>query len=148
MGLRGPRRLDSTWSFLLDTNGGYLSPKNTWFDVSRNPEFHPEVRAVCVEHFFQLCGVARPELSLTQILESNRARIPSGTVPIARDDLGNLFLLGVSGDLRDMVSFWDHETAGFDPPDHPLHNICRLCDSFGSFADSLVAKDAVPPYDG
>jgi hypothetical protein len=51
--------------------------------------------------------------------------------------MGNHFLLGVTGELRDAVLFWDHEAEGFDHHEDPFHNVGLLAESFGSFIDAL-----------
>lgn len=135
--LIGSRLPEDYRRFLLETNGGPPSSGNRRFAIADNPDFIPEFDEATVDHFHQLVGVSRPSLSLRQVFEITRGRIPAGTVPIATDDMGNLFLLGIVDPLRDTVFFWDHEAEGFERADDPFHNVGQLTDSFETFINAL-----------
>lgn len=124
--------------FLLETNGGPPSSKNKRFLIKSNPEFIEGFNEVHVDRFYQLRGMTRPALSLREVFEMTLGRIPSGTIPIATDPMGNLFLLGIAGPLRDAVFFWDHEAEGFEEAGDKLQNIGQLSNSFESFVDALI----------
>jgi len=139
--LIGTKLPDSYRQFLLATNGGILSSNNKIIEVTGNPEFAPEsitgTMGFMVDNFYGLTGLSYPSLSLFQVFDITRDRIPLGTVPIAKDPFGNLFLLGVSGAFRDSIFFWDHEIEGFESPDGLFSNVGKLFNSFEAFIDAL-----------
>jgi hypothetical protein len=60
-------------------------------------------------------------------------RIPTGLLPIAGDQVGNVFCLGLFGSSRGMVFFWDHELEGTSPSAE-LPAVARC---FAEFLNSL-----------
>ncbi|MEO7734310.1 MAG: SMI1/KNR4 family protein [Kofleriaceae bacterium] len=62
-------------------------------------------------------------------------RFPEDTLPIACDPFGNVVLIGLSGDKRGKVYFWDHENEAEGGPD--WSNIDLVADSFDSFMSGL-----------
>jgi hypothetical protein len=67
-------------------------------------------------------------------------RTPPQLLPIAIDPFGNFVLLGLSGDSRGKVYFWDHEREPDSQPD--WSNIARIADSFDDFLRGLKP---IPP---
>jgi SMI1 / KNR4 family (SUKH-1) len=109
--------------FLLTSNGGRPHAN---VDV-------PEFMEVVVNDFFGL--QAGEEYDLRGERAMYEDRIPPGTIPIAGDPGGNLFLLSVDGDSKGAVYYWDHEEepqdGGTDWSD--FENVYRIAASFDEF---------------
>jgi hypothetical protein len=61
-------------------------------------------------------------------------RLPEGTIPIAYDPFGNLILLGIRGESKGKVLFWDHESE----LDEEGAAIVTLAPTFEGFLGSFV----------
>jgi hypothetical protein len=66
-------------------------------------------------------------------------RIPPGTIAIAEDPGGDLFLLSVDGDSKGSVFYWDHENEPVDEATdwEDFENVYPIADSFEEFLASL-----------
>lgn len=76
---------------------------------------------------------------LYYLVEQFRERIPSETLPIARDPGGSLFLLKLEGPQRGSVVYWSRQFDGvppeeFDPPGVPLG---IAAESFEAFLNAI-----------
>ncbi len=121
-------------TFLLETNGLFPSPDCVIFESAG------EKTASDVFCFFAV-GDERPWVSLEWNHDIYSGRLPSDTIPIARDSCGNLWLISVAGDNQGSVFFWDHGSYNtFDETD--LANWPRVAKSFTEFRDKLSTFDA------
>ena len=105
--------------FLLANNGGCPTP---------NEFAESSVRT------FLSVGAEYPMDDLETMADDYSDRIPADTLPIGKDELGNLILLAVSGGQRGAVYFWDHELE--DSPD----GLSQVGDSLTSFLSNLRGK--------
>jgi cell wall assembly regulator SMI1 len=62
-----------------------------------------------------------------------RGRIPAWLLPIAADEGGNAICLGLTGEDRGRIYFWDHECEGAAPD----IAVTRIAPSFRVFCDHL-----------
>lgn len=124
----GRRLPDDYREFLLLYNGGQPKPSVFRFGDRKRPYTDSSV-----EWFLSLYD--GEIYSLERVIKSLRDRIPPDTLPIAYDPFGNIVLLGLHGDVRDKVYFWDHEREPDDQPD--WSNIDLIADSFDGFMRGL-----------
>jgi hypothetical protein len=89
-------------------------------------------------------GIAPYEVSLTGVTQTHHNRIPDSLLPIADDGLGNKFCIGIKGENRGKIFFWDHElerNAIITPSANDVQdywdNITFVCDNFEQFIDRL-----------
>jgi len=122
------RRLPEDYrEFLLLHNGGRPEPKSFTF-VEDGHDTSSSMQS--------LYSLSNDEYdALEDNFETFTNRIPSGTIPIGCDGLGNQILLGLHGDIRGKVYFWDHE----EEPQNPLDwsNVILVADSFDAFMRGL-----------
>ena len=102
--------------FLFRCNGGYTGG-SLW---------HCE-RDVGVHHI----GGFREEshFSLLEHLEAIREFLPSDIIPRTDDPFGNAICLGIRGEKKGKIYFWDHESAEGEPD--------LVSDSFAEFVSKL-----------
>jgi cell wall assembly regulator SMI1 len=120
--------------FLLPCNGGKPSPGSfTFTEVPYNKGNTDEIRA-----FYSL-GVDDEFYDLEDHIATLEGRVPWGTIPIAELCFGNQLLLGVEGDHRGKVYFWDHELEPQNPVD--WSNVSPIANSFDAFLSALRKID-------
>lgn len=75
--------------------------------------------------------------SMWEILEVYRGRVPTWLLPVADDEVGNLFAVSLRNEDLGTVWFWDHEeeTGEGDPP--TMDNITLKAPDWRTFLDSL-----------
>lgn len=110
-------RLPSDYrEFLLRCNGGYTG----------GALWHCE-RDVGVHH---IAGFREESsFSISAHCDSLREFLPSDVIPIADDPFGNAICLGIRGEKKGRIYFWDHESAEDDPE--------LVSDSFAEFVSKL-----------
>ena len=64
-------------------------------------------------------------------------RIPSNTIPIARDPGGNLFLMSIRGDDYGHIYFWDHEEEIYEGQEPDYSNMSLVAKSFTDLLNNL-----------
>ncbi len=126
----GQRLPDDYRAFLLHYNGG--RPAQRGFQFARRANFH--VHAV-VHWFLSLHDGEASNLEHTA--RALHRRIPPDTLPIANDPYGSFVLLGLGGESRGKVYFWDHERLAAGPPE--WSNVDLVADSFDGFLRQLEA---------
>jgi cell wall assembly regulator SMI1 len=67
--------------------------------------------------------------------EGLKEYLPKGIIPFATDPGGNSFCIGVSGEYRGKIYFWDHEQA------QDQNSISLLGNSFTEFVANLVGEE-------
>lgn len=118
--------------FMLLCNGGEPSPDSfTFTEIPYEKNNTDQVRA-----FYSL-GVDDEFYDLEDHIATLNGRVPWGTIPIAELCFGNQLLLGVEGDHRGKVFFWDHELEPQNPVD--WSNVSPIADSFDEFLRGLKA---------
>lgn len=129
--------------FLVATNGGYLAGKIRFSNGSdRDEDCQPEIDLIS--------GVRQDEsFSLDWARECYQLsilRIPREMLWIMRDPFGNGILIGLEGEYRGKMYFWDHECepnpSKWDGKPSKAANITFLTNSFTEFVDKLVPNDA------
>lgn len=93
----------------------------------------------------------KAHLALEWNVRVYRDRMPASMIPVASDGGGNQICLGISGDERDNVYFWDHHHEWDDndyrdqgqpvPPDVAFQNVYRIAESFDDFILRLKRSD-------
>jgi len=115
--------------FLLRYNGGKPKPGIFRFALRNGRNTDSRV------HWF--LSLYEGEFSnLERNIDTFRGRLPADMLPIADDPFGNIVLLGLHGDVRGKVYFWDHEAEPDSQPD--WSNIDLIADSFDSFMRALT----------
>jgi cell wall assembly regulator SMI1 len=154
---RGPARADSIQKceeylgvvlpndyrhFLLQYDGGCPSEENDYY-----PRCDDVFEGSSILVFFPLSedvSSGEEEETVLSTVETYHNRIPDSLLPIADDGLGNKYCIGISGENRGKVFFWDHEmerdalitTSAGENQDN-WNNITFVCDSFEQFIDRL-----------
>ena len=92
---------------------------------------------------FHAVGNLPPWASLAWHIEVFSDRLPRGTLPIAHDSCGNLWLLSVGPDRPGSVLFWDHGTfASVDETDFDAWP--QVASSFEDFLAKLSEYRPLP----
>lgn len=140
-------RLESTFpadyrEFVTDFGGVALmtSPIFT-FQEGDNPN-----SSSLIEQFY---GVRSddPQRHLATIYDIYRQRIPSDLLPIGEDPGANIVCLGIKGERRGKVFFWDHDREEMPPVPTPEDwepgdsNLSFIADSFEEFFFSLQPQE-------
>jgi hypothetical protein len=130
---------DDYRSFLIRCNGGFGGGR-FWFR-GKNPEGR-QVEA----------GVARigglrdePHFSLLWNRDCYAGRIPAALIWIHDDPFGNAICLGVAGEYRGRVYFWDHGNEPGEDWDGSVEtagNLTLLANSFTEYVAGLRELDA------
>lgn len=119
---------DDYRTFLLRYNGG--RPARRAFQFARSLMIH--VRPA-IHWFLSLHDGAASNLE--HIARAPRGRIPPDTLPIANDPFGSYVLLGLAGEARSKIYFWDHERTAAAPPDWSTVDL--VADRFDRFLRQL-----------
>lgn len=115
---------------LLATNGG--KPEPCAFQLMlRSGPYTDSI----VHWFLSLGDTAGP--SLESFADLMAGRMPPELLPVAPDPGGNFVCLGVAGDARGKVYFWDHEREHY-PTD--WSNVDLVADSFDAFLRGLTPE--------
>ena len=111
---------------LLAFNGGRPKPDGFRFALRRGPYTDSAV------NWFYGLG-SSPANDLDWNRDQVRLRMPPELLPIADDPGGNQICLGIDGDARGKVYFWDHEREGAG-----WTNVDLVADSFEAFLRGLA----------
>lgn len=110
--------------FLLKTNGGQPIKNN-----SKKPE-------TVISYIFGMHNGAY-FASLYKQIDTFSRRIPLGTVPIASDPFGNLFLMSFHPENCGQIFFWAHEGEPQNQDGHYVDNVSFVASSFSDFVNEL-----------
>lgn len=124
--------------FLINCNGGYVGGRY-WYQ-GMNP-VGDEVEAG-VHHI----GGFRDEssFSLLEARDCYNGRIPNSLIWIHDDPFGNAICLGIAGEHRGRVYFWDHENEPDEDWDGSVEtagNITLIANSFTEYVAGLRELD-------
>ena len=125
--------------FLIHSNGGHVGGRY-WF---KGPTPEGKAADAGVHHI----GGFRPEshFSLVSNRKCYQGRIPSVLIWIMDDPFGNAICLGIKGDQRGRVFFWDHENEPddeeWDGQVETAGNLQLLANSFTEFVAGLRLPD-------
>ncbi len=128
--------------FLVRCNGGYAGG-NVRFC---GPTPDGQAAEACINHFggFRKENYFSLEFSRDNY-QTYETRIPKTLIWIADDPFGNAICLGVSGEYRGRVYFWDHENEpdpeAWDTRVETADNIELLATSFAEFQAGLKRAD-------
>ena len=118
----GARLPEDFREYLLKYNGGLPEPNN--FNIHND--------CSSIHHMFGIHD--GPEYtSLKWNVEINTTAIPNLLMPFADDPFGNILCIGVKGDVKGEIFFWDHEVC----EDGNWSDIVKISDSFTLFINSL-----------
>jgi hypothetical protein len=90
-----------------------------------------------VREVFALADTDGSYRKLPGVLKTYQHRIPAGFVPIADDQAGNLYLLGIAPPHAGQVFFWDHEAEADEGEEPTFDNVYRVAISFKEFIDRV-----------
>lgn len=120
--------------FLMVSNGGVPTKDCMRFDEAGRTTF---ADVLC----FHAIGDPASHNSVDWHLATFEERIPKGTLPIARDSWGNLWLLAFSKESMGKIYFWDHGSYDtFDETD--LKQWPNVAASFNEFTRKLQTYQA------
>lgn len=126
----GTRLPEEYRQFILDFNGGRPSPDCFELALRAGP-----YTGSVVDYFLSV-DVA-DEMNIDNVLGWLRGRKPRALLPIASDPGANYVMLGIEGDVRGKVYFWNHE---WEPQnEQEWSNIDLIADSFDAFMSGLKA---------
>ena len=125
----GSRFPEDFREFLLAHNGGCPSPDNFVFPGVTEP-------FTCLHHTYGLHD-GPSYYRMDTAFENLREFLPIALVALADDPGGNEFCIGLSGEHRGRVYFWDHERAIEEEGHSYFGNITLLADSFAEFLQRL-----------
>jgi cell wall assembly regulator SMI1 len=111
-------------AFLIAYNGGTVSP--TSFRIS-------EAEGDSTLARFHGLHDGPTWARLDAAVAAYRGRIPAWLLPIAADEGGNAICIGLTGEDRGRIYFWDHEREGASPDIAVTH----IAPSFKAFCDHL-----------
>ena len=137
----GCRLPDDYRSFLVASNGGYVGGRLWFMGVTPN--------GASAEAGVHHVGGLRTEsyFSLTQRLECYRDRIPCELLWIMDDPFGNAVCIGLTGNYRGRIYFWDHErepdSEEWDGSADSAENLTPLTNTFTDFVTGLQPEDTV-----
>lgn len=120
--------------FLINCNGGYVGGRY-WFHGKSSEEQDFEVGVDHIGGFR-----AEPHFSLLWNWDCYRGRIPNTLVWINDDPFGNAICLGIAGEHRGKVYFWDHENEPGDDWDGLVEsagNVTLIASSFTAYVAGL-----------
>jgi hypothetical protein len=115
-------------SFLLACNGGKPTPDG--FRLPREGTYSDSL----VNWFY--AAMPGSPIDLGKKWRLFRGRMPPGLRTIANDPFGNQICIGVSGEARGKIYFWDHEREQY-PAD--WSNVDLIAESFDAFLRGLTA---------
>ncbi len=118
---------DDYKSFLKNENGGRPKPNRFRFTTKDGGKEESTV------HYFFALHEGRVG-NIQKHFERYKRRIVPGYIPLGTDPLGNLLILGVTGQSMRRVYFWDHEKEGDLPS---VANMSLVANSFSEFIEQL-----------
>ncbi len=126
--------------FLLQHNGG--RPELPVFSITNDPRLGSTGGIV---HFFYGLGTDVNLIDIEDAIEDYVSRVPSDLLPIADDVGGNAICIGISGERRGQIFFWDHSEE--EEPDEQgnftYYNVAFVAPSFSDFIADLKAEDTL-----
>lgn len=75
--------------------------------------------------------------NLEHAYETHQGRVPAGLLAIADDPGGNAICLGIGGEHRGGVYFWDHEREAEEEAPPSFDNVTPVAPSFAAFLAAL-----------
>ncbi|WP_420232784.1 SMI1/KNR4 family protein [Pseudomonas sp. ABY48] len=119
------------YQFLSRNGGGYPEPDS--FRFMDNEE------GSSIQRFY---GLNRSDTyDFVRNLNLYRGRIPEGFIAIACDPGGNQICLGIKGEVRGKVYFWDHELEKCDGTEPDDSNMTLVSSNFSDFLNGLYELD-------
>jgi hypothetical protein len=132
--------------FLAACNGGYLGGR-LWFT---RPGLQGRHAHVGLHHVGGFRTESHFSLDWARgcYQSPDELRIPLDLVWVMDDPFGNAFCVGIAGEHRGRVYFWDHEEEP-DPDEwdgsvEGAANLLQLADSFDGFAAGLLPEPDLP----
>jgi len=126
----GAKLPDEYREFLLTHNGGELSPDELVLPGETEP-------------FSSLAGplfgLHDGPSALDEVWENCDGEVPPELLAFAQDVGGNLLCIGIRGESRGRVYFWDHDGADPGADEPGWDNVTPLARSFGAFLNHLGA---------
>ena len=138
--------IDEKTVYDFETSNGLLLPKQYRDFLLKYNVTKPEPNGFCIAHvneinnstesdnvlayFLGFACEERESRRLQWAVDIYRGRIPDEYLPIGFDYFGNVVCLGLVGDKRGKVYFWDHEYEGDT-------DLTCLADDFDSFLMSF-----------
>ncbi len=118
---------DEYKSFLLQSNGGKINPRNFTFGAE-------DYEGSRIDKFLAVYSGEHDNFEkYFQMYKKDAQRLPDNLVPIAHDDGGNLICISVDGNDCGAIYFWDHEYELEDE-----ENIFLIKSSFNEFLAALT----------
>jgi len=126
--LLGTRLPDEYRQFLLQHNGGKPTPSVFMISADEGDAM--------LHHVYGLHD-GPLHIRLDRARQTYLDRMPRSLFPIADDPGGNAICLGISGNERGKVYFWDHEMEADEGDEPTFENVYLVAESFASFLKSL-----------
>lgn len=123
----GVRLPEQYRQFLAAHNGASVAPDEVIFPGASEP-------FTILDQFFGLHDGAD---SLETVRTNVESCVPTDAIAFAEDHGGNLFCLGIRGDHRGRVFFWNHEHSRPGVASGDWHGMTVLADSFTVFLAAL-----------
>jgi len=117
--------------FMLENNGGKTELHEINFINKDLYDFLPESRqSSSVRYFLALGDNLEYWMSLEKNYDTFKDRIPTSLFPIGVDDGGSQFCIGITGENKNKIFFWDNE---FETEEPSFYNVTKLTNSFDEF---------------
>jgi cell wall assembly regulator SMI1 len=119
--------------FLLEHNGGRPSPEGFSFEYRDSKK-----SSSLLDFFYGIQGETEEHYDLATNNQDFKGRIPSDMLVIACDQAGNQICLGLFGNVKGKIYFWDHEEEAVSEGDPPVYgNLYFIANSFSEFVNGL-----------
>ena len=130
---------DDYRKFLIACNGGFVGG-SLWYK-GVDPE-GDEIEA----GLHHIAGFREePYLSINGAIDNLGGRIPSDLLYIHDDPFGNAILIGLTGDQKGRIYFWDHEEEAWDDDldfgDDDSDGLLLLANSFTEYVAGLTENE-------
>jgi hypothetical protein len=144
---------------LVRAYGAAMFGAETWFRPMRSLSISPSpfkempsrvLEGGAFSHFY---GSSAGKQSLASHIERYKARMPDTIIPIGDEGGGNQICLGIRGNERGKVYYWDHENEWCEegyrehfrrpmPPEVKFQNVYLVAESFEDFITRLEVHPA------
>jgi cell wall assembly regulator SMI1 len=153
-------RLPEDFRDFMRAYGEAAFQADTWFRPARSSSLSPTpfrespvYEELPFSHFY---GSSAGKQSLARRITLCEGRMPDTIIPIGDDGFGNQICLGIKGNERGKVYYWDHENTWSEqryrehfrrpmPLEYKFQNVYLVAESFADFIARLEVRSELRP---